>query len=445
MSENELDNLLISIREELEKGDIQGVMRIIEALRPADQADVVRELEAQDQITVLTELEPASSADLLEEMEDEAAVAVVELLEPEQIAEILNEMELDEVADVLNELPDEQVAETLELLDQAEDVQVLMSYPKDTAGGIMTAAAITLRPNWTVLEALNEIRRIGPTSDSSYYLYVIDKKSKLLGVVGLRQLVSEAETTKIKDVMETRLTTVLDTDDQELAAQILSRYSHLVLPVVNKKNQFLGVVTADDLIEVTQEEATEDMYKLVGISGEERIAGSARDSIVKRLPWLAINMATLFVAITIIDVFDAVIAGLVIVAVFLPLVSGEGGNAGSQTTTVIVRGLATGEMSFRDSRKVLIKEVIVSIINGALIGLATGVVALLWKGEPVIAIAIFIAMIFNFMVAAVSGVLIPLGLMKLKVDPALASAAFVSAFTDTFGFLFFLGIVSILL
>jgi magnesium transporter len=233
--------------------------------------------------------------------------------------------------------------------------------------------------------------------------------------------------------------------DQELCARTLSRYGFLALPVVDEAGRLAGVITADDLIEVAEDEATEDMYRMVGISGEERVFGPLGPSVLRRLPWLAINMLTLFVAITVVNAFEWVIAGMVALATFLPLVSGEGGNAGSQTTTVIVRGLALGEIDLRNGLRALAKETAAALINGAVIGLGTGIVIYLWKGEWVIAIAVGVAMVLNFAVAALAGVLVPLGLKAIKVDPALASAAFVTAVTDTLGFLFFLGIATILM
>jgi magnesium transporter len=184
---------------------------------------------------------------------------------------------------------------------------------------------------------------------------------------------------------------------------------------------------------------------LAGITGEERLLGPIRESVIKRLPWLAINVLTLFIAISVIDAFEAVIAGTVALAIFLPIVSGEGGNAGSQTSTVIVRSIALNEIQLCDGRKVLFKEIIVSFINGLIIGLATALVVYLWIGIFSISLAIFLAMTGNFLIAALTGVLIPLGLNKLDIDPALSSAAFVTAFTDAFGFLFFLGIVSLII
>ena len=444
MQERTLSEVLDELRVSLEADDLVKAMNIIEALRPADQADLVAELETPDQVTLLTRLSPDESADVLEEMDDVDAALLAELLSPAQLADILDEMEADEAADVLGDLPSNVAADALREMDEPEEVISLLRYPDDTAGGLMTPVVITLHPDWTADQALAELRRVGPRSDSTYYLFVTDAEDRLLGVIGLRELVSAPAKMFIADFMITDIVSVLVTTDQEECARILSHHGYLALPVIDEIGRFVGVITADDLIEVAEDEATEDMYRMVGITGEEKVFGPARISVVKRLPWLAINMVTLFIAITVVDAFEAVIAGMVALAVFLPLVSGEGGNAGSQTATVIVRGIALGEVSTRDGSRALFKEVQVAFINGLLIGLGTALVVYFWKGDLRIAAAICLAMILNFLVAATTGVLIPLGLKKMDIDPALASAAFVTGFTDTFGFLFFLGIFSLL-
>lgn len=444
MIEQTLNDVLAEIRVSLEQDDLEKALSIIEALRPADQADVVAELETNDQVVLLTSLSPTDSADVLEEMDDEDAAELAGMLSAEQLADILDEMEIDEAADVLGDLPHPVVSEALREMVEPEEVIPLLRYPDDTAGGLMTRAVITLHPEWTADRALAELRRIGPRSDSTYYLFVTALDDRLIGVVGLRDLVTAPADTPIADLMTTDVVSVLVTTDQEECARTLSHYGYLALPVVDEIGRFLGVITADDLIEVAEDEATEDMYRMVGITGDESVFSPSRVSVVKRLPWLAINMVTLFIAITVVDAFDFVIAGMVALAVFLPLVSGEGGNAGSQTATVIVRGIALGQVTNRDGLRALIKELVVALINGTLIGLGTALVAYLWKEDWRISLAICLAMILNFLMAATTGVLIPLGLKKINVDPALASAAFVTGFTDTFGFLFFLGIVTLL-
>ena len=445
MKPEALDEILTALRVALESDDLAKGMEIIESLRPADQADLVEELEATDQIMVLTNLNPSESADVLEEMEDEDAAAIAELLPSSQLADILDEMEDDEAADILGDLSEVKANETLREMDEPADLIPLLRYADDTAGGLMTSTVVSLRPDWTVREALAELRRIGPKADSSYYLFVSDSANILLGVVGLRVLVSAPADAKIVDLMKTDVISVTVDTDQEECAFILSRHGFIALPVVDEIGRFVGVITADDLIEVTEDEATEDMFRMVGISGDERVLGSVKESIYKRLPWLAVNIVTLFIAISVVDAFDAVIAGMVALAVFLPIVSGEGGNAGSQTATVIVRGIALGEVNARDMVRSLFKELRVSFVNGILIGLGTAIAAYIWKQDWRISMAIFLAMILNFLMAASTGVLIPLGLKKVNVDPALASAAFVTGFTDTFGFLFFLGIAALLI
>jgi magnesium transporter len=440
-----LDSILAQLRAALERDDLGSAVAVIESLQPADRADLVEELSDADQVALLSQLAPAESADVLEEMEDEDAASLAERLPLADLAGILDEMEADEAADVLGDLPPERMAEALREMEEPTEVISLLQYPDDTAGGLMTPAVVTLRRDWRVQEALESLRRVGPDADSAYYLFVTDETEVLQGVVGLRDLVVAFPETVIEALMDPNVVSVPVMADQEICARTLSRYGFIALPVVDESNRLVGVITADDLIEVAENEATEDMYRMVGISGEERVFGPLRSSVIKRLPWLAVNMVTLFVAITVVNAFEWVIAGMVALATFLPLVSGEGGNAGSQTTTVIVRGMALGEVDVRNGVRALAKELAAAMINGAIIGVGTGVAIYLWKREPVIATAAALAMVLNFLVAALAGVLVPLGLKLARVDPALASAAFVTAVTDTLGFLFFLGIAALLL
>ncbi|MFC2037842.1 magnesium transporter, partial [Chloroflexota bacterium] len=377
--------------------------------------------------------------------EDEDAAALAERLPVADLADILDEMEVDEAADVLGDLSPKRAAAALREMEEPHEVIPLLQYPDDTAGGLMTPAIVTLQRGWQAQEALEELRRAEPIADNVYYLFVTDAKGVLQGVVGLRDLVVAVPETTVEAMMDPNVVSVPVTADQEICARTLSRYGFLALPVVDEVGRLAGVITADDLIEVAEDEATEDMYRMVGISGEEQVDGPLRSSVLKRLPWLAVNMLTLFVAITVVDAFEPVIAGMVALATFLPLVSGEGGNAGSQTTTVIVRGMALGEIDERNGLRVLTKELVAAFINGALVGIGTGLVIYAWKGQGVIALAVMLAMVLNFLVAALAGVLVPLGLKLVKVDPALASAAFVTGVTDTLGFLFFLSIATLLI
>ena len=441
-----LDQVLEQLREALEADNLEHAAAVIDELQPADRADLVEELSEDNQVALLSHLAPAESADVLEEMQDEDAASLAELLDPVSLADILDEMEVDEAADVLGDISPETAAAVLREMEESEDVIPLLAYPDDTAGGLMTSAVVTLRRDWRIQEALDKLREREPGTDSAYYLYVTDEAGVLLGVVGLRDLVVAMPETVIEALMDPNVVSVPVTADQEVCARTLSRYGYLALPVVDELDRIVGVITADDLIEVAENEATEDMYRMVGISGEEeRVFSPLWPSVFKRLPWLAVNMVTLFIAITVVDAFEEVIAGMVALATFLPLVSGEGGNAGSQTTTIIVRGLALGEIDNRNGLRALAKELAAAFINGVLVGAGTGLAIYLWKGEWTIALAAALAMVLNFLAAALVGVLVPLGLKFFRVDPALASAAFVTGVTDTLGFLFFLGLASLFL
>ena len=445
METTTLDDALARLRVALEQQDLDQATTIIDALHPVNRADLVSELEGSEQVTLLTKMGPSESAGVLEEMHDEDAAALAGLLSPPDLAKILDEMKADEAADVLGDLTSEQAAEALRQMEEPQDVIPLLRYPDDSAGGRMTPVVITLNSDWTVERAIAELRRVGPSANSGYYLFVTDDEGLLLGVVGLRALVSSRSETPVSSLMAQDVISVPVTADQEDCARTLSHYGFLALPVVDEIGRLVGVITANNLIHVAEAEATEDMYRMVGITGEERMFGPVYMSVLKRLPWLAINMLTLLIAITVVDAFEPVIAGMVALAVFLPLVSGEGGNAGSQTSTVIVRGIAMGEVGEQDGLRALTREVAVALINGLILGLGTGLVVYVWKGETVISLAILLAMVLNFLTAATAGVLVPLGLKKVNVDPALASAAFITGFTDTFGFLFFLGIASVLM
>ncbi len=439
-----LDDILVQLRTALEQDDLARAVAIIESLQPADQADLVEGLSDADQITLLSQLAPADSADVLEEMEDRDAADLAELLPLIDLADILDEMEADEAADVLGDISPTLAAEALREMEEPDEVIPLLQYPDDTAGGLMTPAVVTLRRDWTAQRALEELRWVGPRADSAYYLFVLNRQGVLLGVVSLRDLAVALPETTVEAMMDPNVVSVPVGADQEDCARILSRYGFLALPVVDALGRLVGVITADDLIEVAEDEATEDMYRMVGISGEEQVFGPLRAMILKRLPWLAIYMFTLFIASTVVSAFEDVIAGMVVLAIFLPLVSGGGGNAGSQTATVIVRGLAMGQVDERNGLRALTKEAAAALINGAIIGVGAGAVIYLWKGEEIVAAAVVLAMILNFLAAALAGVLVPLGLKLMRIDPAVASAAFVIAVTDTLGFFFFLGIASLL-
>jgi magnesium transporter len=278
-----------------------------------------------------------------------------------------------------------------------------------------------------------------------FYLYIVDARRHLVGVTSLRRLLLVSPETPLKRIMTPEVTSVrVDTDQEEVARQVAS-YNLLAVPVVDTENKLVGIVTVDDVIDVIKDEASEDLLRLGGVSGDERIATPAGESLRKRLPWLAVNLGTAFVAASVVALFEGTIRQVTALAIFMPIVAGMGGNAGTQTLTVIVRALALGELSWESARKALVKEATVGIGNGVALGIVAAAIAWFFKGEPMLGLLLGMAMVVNMFVAATAGTLVPLGLKALKVDPALASAVFITTFTDVAGFASFLGLATVFL
>jgi magnesium transporter len=278
-----------------------------------------------------------------------------------------------------------------------------------------------------------------------FYLYVIDARRHLVGVVSLRRLLLVPPTTPLKRIMTTELISVrADMDQEEVARQVAS-YNLLAIPVVDEENKLVGVITVDDVIDVIKDEATEDVYRLAGVAGDDRVFITASESLRKRLPWLMVNLMTAFLAASVVALFEGTIGLLPFVAVLMPVVAGMGGNAATQTLTVIVRGIALGELTWGNTRKALLKEAAVGLGNGVACGIVGALIVLVVRGDPVLGLVLGMAMVVNMFVAATAGTLIPLTLRAMKVDPALASSVFITTLTDMFGFFSFLGLATVFL
>jgi magnesium transporter len=276
-----------------------------------------------------------------------------------------------------------------------------------------------------------------------FYLYVVDERGHLVGVVSLRRLLLVSPETPLKRIMTADLISArVDMDQEEVARQVAA-YNLLAIPVVDEENKLVGIITVDDVIDVIKDEATEDIYRLAGVSGDERAFTPAGESLRKRLPWLGINLLTAFLAAAVVSMFEETIGIFPVLAIFMPIVAGMGGNAGMQTLTVIVRGIALGELTWGNSRKALMKEMAVGIGNGIVLGVAAALIVWITRGNPMLGAILGMAMIINMFVAAAAGTLVPLGLRAANVDPALASSVFITTMTDVFGFFSFLGLAAL--
>jgi magnesium transporter len=294
----------------------------------------------------------------------------------------------------------------------------------------------------TVGEAITELQG-NRDVEMVFYLYVVDERRHLVGVTSLRRLLLVSPETPLKRIMTTDLISARVDMDQEEVAQQVASYNLLAIPVVDEENKLVGVITVDDIIDVIKDEATEDIYRLAGVAGDERPFTPAGESLRKRLPWLGVNLVTAFVAASVVALFEGTIERITVLAVFMPIVAGMGGNAATQTLTVIVRGIALGDLTWSNSRKALVKEAVVGVGNGVVLGLVAALVAWGTRGNPVLGLVLCAAMIINMFVAATAGTLVPLGLRAANVDPALASSVFITTLTDVFGFFSFLGLATI--
>ena len=439
MEQSQIDLTLDEVRSALESGQILDAIAALIRLHPADRADAFSDLNDEYQARLLPRMDIPTVADLLEELEDDEAADMAEILPTERLADVLDEMEPDEAADVLGDLPPERVAEALAEMEDADEVIPLLSYPDETAGGLMTTSFIALRPHTTAWQAIEFLRRFSPEEETPYYLNVINQDRQLVGIVGLRDLVVAEPTTRVESFMDPDVVYVTTDTDQEDAARLMVRYDLAALPVVDDKEVLRGVITYDDLMDVLEDEATEDIYRLANVSDPDLSINSPISlSLRRRLPWLYLNALTAFFASWVISQYELIIAQVALLAVFLSVVAGLGGNSATQSLAIIVRAIALGELELRDAWRTILKEATVGLLQGISVGAVAGLGVFLWKGDPIMGLVLGLALVGNMLVAGIIGTMIPLGLKALKLDPALASSVLVTAVTDSFGFALFL-------
>jgi magnesium transporter len=443
MRQNTIDLTLEEIRAALEAENIDGAIQALHRLRPADRADAFSDLDDSIQQVLLTELDIETTADLLEELEDLTAADMADALTTERLADVLDEMEPDEAADVLGDLTPERAAEALAEMEDAQEVIPLLEHEDETAGGLMTTSFIALSPENTANEAVQILRRIRPDTEIPYYLYVVDSNYRLIGIVGLRELVIASPSNTVMDIMDPEVIYATTSMDQEVAANIMARYDLAALPVLNEEGRLQGVITHDDLYDVLEEEATEDIYRLANVAdGDLTIHSPISLSVRRRLPWLFLNTLTALFAAWVISHYETLIAQIAILAVFQSVVAGMGGNAGTQSLAMVVRAIALGDISPRNALRTILKEGGTGIIQGICVGIAVGLGVYLWKGNIFLGLVLCLALIGNMFVAVIVGTMVPLVLKAVKLDPALASSVLVTAVTDSVGFFLFLSLAA---
>jgi magnesium transporter len=436
------------LRRLLNGGAFSRAERLLTRIHPADLGPVLSDLTPDETRTVIDLLfRQRRAASTLKELPPELLPQIFDAVTDERLAGVLARVEVDDRLELVEGIPEERRATVVELLPEAEKNELRMAqlYQPSSAGRVMTTAFVALDEKMTAQEAIDSIRAAEDLAGSILYLYVVDDQRRLRGVVPIRRLVVGPPDHVCADIMIRDPVSVMPEADQEEVAQLVARYNLLAIPVTDVDGTMLGIITVDDVIDVITEEATEDMYHLAGLSEEDRVFTSAGHSIRKRLPWMLLNLCTVFVAAWVIFLFQNTLERIVALAIFLPVVAGMGGNGGVQSLTVITRGIALGEIEFSSGLRAVFKEMAVGAVLGTITGLLSATLAYWWQGNAFLGLALFVAMIITMAVACLLGAAVPLALKALKQDPALGAGVIVITLTDAAGFLTFLGIATLLI
>lgn len=409
---------------------------LLERLSPEDRQKVLRKLSEEDASEVLAEMDTEDSAEILSEMRDSRAVKILQALEPDDAANLLRELDNDDRERLLGKLPPE----------DARVLHDLLTYDPDTAGGVMTPYVTYVYADMLCDEAIQHLRECQNDAENVESIYVVDNTKHLVGVLSINKLLWSGPNKKISDIMCRTVEGVCTVEqDKESVAQMMAQLHYNTLPVIDSQGCLIGIITHDDVIDIIQEEATEDIQKLHGAGGDETIHDGVLYSVVRRTPWLVINLIIAFFTARVISLFEDRIAELTILAVFMNLISSLSGNSGAQTLAVAIRSFALGEFHARDAAGILLRELVKGLVNGIVVGIIAGFVAGFWTHNMMVGVVILISMVLNMALSGLVGAFIPMFLNKIKCDPAQSSYIFLTTVTDIVGTFIFLSIGSNLL
>ncbi|MBZ4686804.1 MAG: magnesium transporter [Clostridia bacterium] len=441
---NEIQNLLSQGKQDEVKGRLQE-------LQPADIAEIIIDIEDEYKAIIFSLLDGETAAEVLINLDSDIMVLLLEKLGAERIRHIFDEMSSDDAADLIAEIPvplKDKLLTSMEIED-ANDVKELLAYKEDTAGGIMTTEYVAILKSLTAARAIEVLREIAPDAETVYYVYVVNEKNHLVGVLSLRELIVADPSTRVEDIMKENVISVHVGMDQEEVANVVSKYDFLAVPVVDDNNCLLGIITVDDIIDVIHEEATEDFYLLGGTSSEliedEGLFNRIISSLRSRLPWLFITLLGGLLAGQVIKGLEEELSTVVALAFFIPLLTGMGGNVGTQSSTLTVRGLATGQIDVKEILLVVGRETLTGVLIGLICGIIVAIVAYLWQQNIMLGVVVGLALLGNMTTAATMGTLVPLIFKKVGIDPAVASAPFISTSIDITGLLIYSTVASLLM
>jgi magnesium transporter len=441
------DDILFDLEkiEDLLQGSELELQSFLEELHPSEIAKILELLKDSKRMQLVSVLPVDVASEAISEMDPEShPEKLLESLSNDLVTNIVEELSHDDATDIVSQLSEEKRDEILDRIDEedAAEIRKLLTYSEDTAGGLMGTEFVTVHYGLNKKDALDEVAHQSEEIENFYAIYVVDDANRLVGTVSLKNLIKAKPQVQIDQLLDDELVYVHVDTDQEEVAKLLSQYNLPGIPVLDANKILLGVVSFDDVIDVLQEETTEDILKIANVSDEEELSGNWKDAMKSRIPWLLVNMGTAFMASSVVYFFQPTIQKFTLLATFMPIIAGMGGNAGTQALAVTIRRISLNTLPDAKVFETISKEVLVGLFNGILFGLMVAIVAVFNNHSPMLGVVVFLAMLGNLVVAGTVGASVPIILEKLGFDPAVASSIFLTAFTDTLGFLLVLGLGS---
>lgn len=441
--------MIPEIKELLKLDKKEELQEALREMHSADIADALFELDTKEQVALISRIDKKEMLKVFDELDEYEQFELLDKLEKELSSYLLNEMSSDERADLLSSLPDDVANKFLSLMSEAErkDVEKLLKYPTNSCGSIMTTEYISLTPELTVSQASELIRQAAPKKETIYYTYVTDQESRLIGSVSLKDIFMAKEDLPIKKIMNRKVIKASAFQDQEEVAKTVRKYNLLVLPVIDKEKKLVGIVTVDDILDVVREENTEDFYKMAAmLAPEDPYFDTGFFTLVKRrIVWLVILLAAVQFSGQILKHYGFALEAVVALSFFIPMLLNTAGNAGTQSSTTVIRGLATGEIGINQVLKVMRREIMLGLVLGTTLGVLGVGRALLLQRNPFVSLAVGLALAATIVMATLTGALIPLLLKKIKIDPAVAAGPFISTVVDITALLVYFEIAKALL
>jgi len=437
--------LVAQVLDAIDRVDAVALDQLLEPLHPADIADLIEQISGPERRAFLSLWSTGLDGEVLSELEEGLREEVIEYLPGHVLAGAVRELESDDVVDLIEDLEGGQKDLILDALDEANRavVEDALSYPETSAGRLMQREMVVAPQDWTVGQAIDFMRGEDKLPEQFYHLILVDPAFHPAGYVTLGRILGAKRAQKLSEMTEESFRTIPALQSEGDVAYAFNQYHLISAPVVDEDERLVGVITIDDAMGVLDEEAGEDILRLAGVGGDESVSDRTLETVKQRFPWLAVNLATAVLASLVIAQFEEILSQIVALAVLMPIVASMGGNAGTQSLTVAVRAIATRDLTGSNLLRVVRREAVAGLVNGLIFAVIMGVVGVIWFGTPTLGVVIFCAMVVNMVVAALAGILIPIGLDRVGIDPALASGAFVTTVTDVVGFFAFLGLAAI--